>query len=84
MASGGRLCCRGFSSVLGSVINLVSMEVCRGNSFAERMASNSRVEIEKFNGQNFELWKLKMEDLLVDKEQWAAVDLGTHLVAMPS
>ena len=39
--------------------------------------SSSRIEIEKFNGQNFELWKLKMEDLLVDKEQWAAVDPGT-------
>ena len=39
--------------------------------------SSSRIEIEKFNGQNFELWKLKMEDLLVDKEQWAALDLGT-------
>ena len=41
------------------------------------MASSSRIEIEKFNGQNFELWKLKMEDLLVDKEQWAAMDPGT-------
>ena len=36
---------------------------------AERgMTSYSRIEIEKFNGKNFELWKLKMEDLLVDKE----------------
>jgi hypothetical protein len=34
------------------------------------MASSSRIEIEKFNGKNFELWKLNMEDLLVDKEQW--------------
>jgi hypothetical protein len=34
------------------------------------MESNSRIEIEKFNGQNFELWKLKIEDLLVDREQW--------------
>ena len=41
------------------------------------MASNSRIEIEKVNGQNFELWKLKMEDLSVDKEQWVAVDTGT-------
>jgi hypothetical protein len=40
------------------------------------------VEIEKFNGQNFELWKLKMEDLLVDKEQWVVVDLGMKPVAM--
>eukprot|EP00253_Pinus_taeda_P026573 PITA_26573 len=40
------------------------------------MASNGKIEIEKFNGQSFELWKLKMEDLLVDKDQWIAVDLG--------
>jgi hypothetical protein len=33
------------------------------------MASSSSIEIEKFNDKNFELWKLKMEDLLVDKEQ---------------
>ena len=53
------------------------MGVCRGDSFVERMASSSRVQIEKFSEHNFELWKLKMEDLLVDKEQWAAVDPGT-------
>eukprot|EP00253_Pinus_taeda_P022071 PITA_22071 len=41
------------------------------------MASSGKVEIEKFNGQSFELWKLKMEDLLVDKNQWIAVDPGT-------
>jgi hypothetical protein len=40
------------------------------------MASNSKMEIEKFNGKIFELWKLKMEDLLVDKDQWIAVDPG--------
>ena len=50
------------------MINLVSVGVCWGDSFAERMVSSSRVEIDKFNGQNFELWKLKIEDLLVDKE----------------
>jgi hypothetical protein len=32
------------------------------------MASNSKMEIKKFNGQSFELWKLKMEDLLVDRD----------------
>jgi hypothetical protein len=32
------------------------------------MASKSKMEIEKFNGQSFELWKLKMEDLLVEKD----------------
>jgi hypothetical protein len=41
------------------------------------MASNSKMEIEKFNGKIFELWKLKMEDLLVDIDQWIVVDLGT-------
>jgi hypothetical protein len=41
------------------------------------MASNSKMEIEKFNGQSFELWKLKMEDLLVDRDQWITVDPGT-------
>jgi hypothetical protein len=41
------------------------------------MASNSKMEIEKFNGKRFELWKLKMEDLLVDRDQWIAVDPGT-------
>jgi hypothetical protein len=41
------------------------------------MASSSRIEIEKFNGQSFELWKLEMEDLLVDREQSVVVDLGT-------
>ena len=40
------------------------------------MASGGKIEIEKFNGQSFELWKLKMEDLLVDKDQWITVDPG--------
>ena len=46
------------------------------------MASGGKIEIEKFNGQSFELWKLKMEDLLVDKDQWIAVDLGTKPTTM--
>ena len=41
------------------------------------MASNGKIEIEKFNGQSFELWKLNMEDLLVDKDHWITVDSGT-------
>jgi hypothetical protein len=40
------------------------------------MASNSKMEIKKFNGNFFELWKLNMEDLLVDRYQWIMVDLG--------
>ena len=46
------------------------------------MASSGKIEIEKFNGQSFELWKLKMEDLLVDKDQWIVVDLGTKLTGV--
>jgi hypothetical protein len=34
----------------------------------KEMASNSKMEIEKFNEKIFELWKLKMEDLLVDRD----------------
>jgi len=41
------------------------------------MASSGKIEIEKFNGQSFELWRLKMQDLLVDKDQWIMLDLGT-------
>ena len=41
------------------------------------MARNSKMEIEKFNGKRFELWKLKMEDLLVDKDHSFAVDPST-------
>jgi hypothetical protein len=46
------------------------------------MASSSRIEIKKFNGHNFELWKLKIEYLLVDREQWAMVCPGTILTGM--
>jgi hypothetical protein len=31
------------------------------------MESSSRIEIKKFNDQNFELWKLKIEYLLIDR-----------------
>jgi hypothetical protein len=41
------------------------------------MESNSKMEIEKINGKSFEMWKLKMEDLLVDRDHWIVVDPGT-------
>jgi hypothetical protein len=51
---------------------------CSGYLSIERgMASSSRIEIEKFNGKKNELWMLKMDDLLVDKEKWIVVDPGT-------
>ena len=40
------------------------------------MASNLKMEIKKFNGKIFELWKLKMDDILVDRDQWIAIDPG--------
>jgi hypothetical protein len=40
------------------------------------MVSSSKMEIEKFNGKSFEMWKLKMEYLLVDRDQWVTVDPG--------
>ena len=46
------------------------------------MASSGKIEIEKFNGQSFELWKLKMEDVLVDKDQWIPVDPVTKPTTM--
>ena len=46
------------------------------------MAIDRKIEIEKFNGQSFELCKLKMEDFLVDKDQWIAVDPSTKLMTM--
>jgi hypothetical protein len=52
---------------------------CSGDSSIERRMENScRIEIDKFNGKNFELWKLKIEDLLIKKEQWIVVDPGTQ------
>jgi hypothetical protein len=52
---------------------------CSGDSSIERgMVSSSRIKIEKFNGKNFKLWKLNMEDLLVDKEQWIIMDPSTQ------
>ena len=46
------------------------------------MVSGGNIEIEKFNGQSFELWKLNMEDLLVDKYQWIMVDSSTKAMKM--
>ena len=46
------------------------------------MSNTSRIEIEKFNGHEFELWKLKMKDILVDQEQWVAFDPKTKLTSM--
>lgn len=42
------------------------------------VSTSRRFEIEKFNGSNFELCKLKMEDMLLDQELWEAIS-GTQM-----
>ena len=41
------------------------------------MERSLKIEIRKFNGQIFELWKLNMEDILVDRYRWFTTDPGT-------
>jgi hypothetical protein len=48
------------------------------------MASSSKMEIKKFNGESFELWKLNMENILVDRDQWIVVDPGTAPIGTSS
>jgi hypothetical protein len=57
---------------------LLQWEIC-GIDFSgeKKWQASSKMEIEKFNGKSFELWKLKMEYLLVDRDQWIVVDPGT-------
>jgi hypothetical protein len=46
------------------------------------MVISSKIEIEKFIGNIFELWKLKMEYMFIDNDQWVAVDPGTTPIGM--
>lgn len=46
------------------------------------MVNNSQIKIEKFNGKIFKLWKLKMEHLLVNREQWVAFEPETIPMSM--
>ncbi|KAJ0097249.1 hypothetical protein Patl1_28254 [Pistacia atlantica] len=36
--------------------------------------SQAHLEVEKFNGHNFELWKLNMEGLLIDRDLWHVIE----------
>lgn len=40
------------------------------------MENSGKIEIKKFNGHSFETWKLNMEDLSMDQDQWIVVDRG--------
>jgi len=47
------------------------------------MVISAKIEIDKFSGKSFELWKLKMEYLLVEKDQWIIMDpctISTQLI----
>ena len=48
-------------------------------------SSYGKMEVEKFNGSNFELWKLKMEDLLEDRDLWeaASLDVRPAMISQP-
>ena len=48
------------------------------------MASSSyeKMGVEKFNGSNFELWKLKMEDMLEDCNLWEVASLPVRPATM--
>ena len=46
------------------------------------MERNPRIKIEEFSGHSFDLRKLNMEDLLVDKEQWIVVGPNTKPISM--
>lgn len=37
------------------------------------VGTSKRLEVEKFNGTNFNLWKLKMEDMIIDRDLWETV-----------
>lgn len=45
------------------------------------MASTSRLKMDNFNGTNFDLWKLKLENFLVDRDLWVAV-FGSKPIGM--
>ena len=45
-------------------------------------SSYEKMGVEKFNGSNFELWKLKMEDMLEDRDLWEAASLPVRPATM--
>ena len=41
----------------------------------EKMTIMSRkIDVENFSSTNFEMWKMKMEDLSIDRDLWDAID----------
>lgn len=44
--------------------------------------TSGHIDIENFNGSSFELWKLKMEDLLADRDLWGVVTATSKPLGM--
>ena len=38
------------------------------------MADEGKLRVDKFNGQNFQLWKMQMQDYLYQKDLWKSLE----------
>ena len=38
------------------------------------MEDEGKLKVEKFNGQNFQLWKMQMEDYFYQKDLWKPLE----------
>ena len=38
------------------------------------MVDEGKLKVDKFNGQNFQLWKMQMEDYLYQKDLWKPLE----------
>jgi len=73
------------SKVLGTRFFLSNLSLSgilhRLQYHCKEMESISRLEMEKFKGTKFDLWKIRMEDLLIDQDLCVAV-FGTKHIGM--
>ena len=56
----------------------LSGSLCRRKSCCKEMVSTSRLEMRKFNGTKFMMWKLNMKDLLIDWDLSVAISSTKH------
>jgi hypothetical protein len=47
--------------------------MCIRKSCYKEMANTSRLEMDKFNDTNFDMWKLNMENIHIDRDLWVAI-----------
>jgi len=60
---------------------LFEWEIAQKKNYCREMVSTSKLEIENFNGTNFELWNINMEDLLIYQDLWVTI-CGTKPIGM--